>query len=234
MPLAFCPVLEDLYRHGAAVDEEGVLREADGLSTLNNLRIIRALMMELKPARTLEVGLAAGGSALTFAASHRDLGHEPIGQHVAIDPYQKNWNDLGKSLIERAGLGRYVEVIEEPSCTALPRLLAEAEAFDLAYVDGSHAYHEVMLDLYYVRHLLNDGGVVVFDDCASKYVRRLVHFVRHEIVSLREFDLRPFTPPSWRRTIAYALGRSQCVAFQKVRPPQDDEDWQCNRCRGWR
>ena len=44
-------------------------------------------MMEIKPKRTLEVGLASGGSALTLTASHRDLGSEPSRQqrHPTIE-----------------------------------------------------------------------------------------------------------------------------------------------------
>jgi predicted O-methyltransferase YrrM len=235
LSLAFCPILQELYSHNSAADAtNGTVRQALGLSPLNNLLIIRNLMMELKPKRTIEIGLAAGGSALTFAASHRDLGHTPCRQHVAIDPYQRLWYHLGKTLIARAALSDYVEIIEEPSRIALPLKLASQGTFDLAYVDGSHAFHEVMLDLYYVRHLLADGGVVVFDDCASKYVRRSIRFIRREIVSFREFDLTPFTKGSWRRAIAYALNRSQCVAFQKVQHPQSDEEWQCDRASAWR
>ena len=37
-----------------------------GLSTVNNLATIRPIMLELKPERTMGVGMACGGSALTF------------------------------------------------------------------------------------------------------------------------------------------------------------------------
>src|SRR5215475_2163326 len=120
MSLAFCPILDDLYRTGTAIDATGEQRSVTGLSTRNNLLIIRSLMMALKPSRTIETGLAAGGSALTFAASHRDLGYPPAHQHVAIDPYQRAFHHLGKTLISRAGLEQFTEVIEEPSCLALP------------------------------------------------------------------------------------------------------------------
>src|SRR5690242_6372292 len=125
--LEFCPVLADLYRTGGAVDATGVRREALGLSTPNNLALIRALMLHLKPRRTIEIGLAAGGSALTFASSHRDLGAAPTKQHVALDPYQGAWHRLGITLIERAGLNGYTEIIEERSCLALPTKMRAGE-----------------------------------------------------------------------------------------------------------
>jgi predicted O-methyltransferase YrrM len=225
--LDFCPTLAELYRTGGAEDASGVRREAHGLSTPNNIRIIRALMMERKPERTIEIGLAAGGSALAFAASHRDLGQEPCRQHVAIDPYQRAWHHLGKTLVTRAELGSFVEVIEQLSCLALPDKMRASERFQLAYIDGSHAFHEALLDFYYVRHLLDMGGIVVFDDCSTRDIRMLIRFIRTHMVSFKEFSLWHFHHlPRWKYTIAKHLDRLQCRAFIKVAAPQKDESWQ--------
>jgi predicted O-methyltransferase YrrM len=227
--LEFCQTLNDLYRTGNAVDSTGVTRSPGGLSTCNNLLIIRSLMLSRKPTQTLEVGLAAGGSALTFASSHRDIGAAPSHQHVAIDPYQRVWHHLGVTLLERAGLSEFVEIFHEPSRLALPTLLRSGRQFQLAYIDGSHAFHEAMLDFYYVRHLLSPGGIVLFDDCASSGVRRLIKCIRADIVSFREFDLRLFRPAGSskiRYAVARTLNKVQCLAFQKHSDPEDDESWQ--------
>ena len=53
--LSFCPELAQLVRSQRAVGRSG--RPFEGLaalSTLNNLNVLRGLMHELKPARTLE------------------------------------------------------------------------------------------------------------------------------------------------------------------------------------
>lgn len=229
MSLEFCPTLADLYRTGRAVDDAGVVRDAGGLSTANNLAIIRSLVLKLRPKRTLEIGLATGGSALTFAATHQELGARPDRQHVAIDPNQNEWwHNLGKTLIRRAGLDDFVEVIEEPSCLALPEKMRSGETFDLAYIDGSHAFQDAMLDFYYVRYLLNPGGIVLFDDCSTRDIRELLEFIRTRIFSFKEFDLVPFRPPggSFRYRVAKALNKVQCVAFQKISDPIDDASWQ--------
>jgi predicted O-methyltransferase YrrM len=226
--LAFCPVLAELYETGTATDANGVRRQAHGLSTPNNLAIIRGLMSELRPKRTIEVGLASGGSALTFASTHRELGAAPAKQHVAIDPYQRVWHRLGITLIERAGLAGYTEVVEEPSCLGLPAKMRAGEKFDLAYIDGSHAFHEALIDFYYVRHLLNEGGVVIFDDCEKADLKRLLRYIRRRIVSFKEIDLTPYRPEGERTRyrIAKLLGKAQCFAFRKVSDPEDDESWQ--------
>lgn len=183
-------------------------------------------MMILKPERTLEIGLAAGGSALAFAASHRDLGQAPTKQHIAIDPYQRVWHHLGKTLIEREGLEPFTRVIEECSCFALPDLVRSNEKVQLAYIDGSHAFHEAMLDFYYVRHLLDMGGVVLFDDCATPDIRRLIRHIDRHMRSVERFDLMPYHPNKVRRSISAMLGREQCIAYRKIADPKKDESWQ--------
>jgi hypothetical protein len=137
------------------------------------------------------------------------------------------WHNLGKTLISRAGLESFTEIIEEPSCLALPSKMRAQEKFQLAYIDGSHAFHEALLDFYYVRHLLTIGGVVLFDDCTTDDLRRLMRFIRKHIVSFQEFDLRPFrTMSGLRYKVAHAANKLQCLGFCKISDPQKDESWQ--------
>jgi predicted O-methyltransferase YrrM len=63
------------------------------------------------------------------------------GRHVAIDPFQlESWNGAGLRTLREAGVDELVEVIEEESQLALPRLVGEGRAFDLAFVDGDHRF----------------------------------------------------------------------------------------------
>src|SRR5437016_221917 len=87
--LSFSEVLLELVNSRRAIGRSGKIFENIGsLSSLNNLIMLRRLMMDLKPKRTLEVGLSFGGSCLVFTASHRDLGCDAARQHVALDPFQ--------------------------------------------------------------------------------------------------------------------------------------------------
>ena len=52
----------------------------------------------------------------------------------------------------------------EPSSLALPRLLEKGFVADAAFVDGSHRFHEVFVDLYFLQKLVRSGGLIVFDD----------------------------------------------------------------------
>lgn len=43
--------------------------------------------------------------------------------------------------------------------------MADGLVADAAFVDGSHIFHNVFVDLYFLRELVRPGGLVVLDDC---------------------------------------------------------------------
>ena len=224
MTLDFCPALDEIYRTRRAIGQSGrVFEGLTALSTPNNLLTLRALMMERRPARTLEVGLSFGGSALAIAASHRDLGHAPARQHVAIDPFQLEvWDDCGIAALSAAGLGEYTDVRRQLSSDALPALLAAPRAFDLIYIDGSHIFEDVFVDAYFSIRLLSRDGIVLFDDSGDAHVAKVLKFLRTNwapIVS--EVDLASYRTDggSLRYRIARQLGRTQLCAFRLIAPP---------------
>src|SRR5262245_9760494 len=114
-----------------------------GASTENNLHILANLICKLRPADTLEIGLGMAISALVIAHGHRLNEDGTTRTHIAIDPYQKELDDVGVVQIERAGLERYFSLIRKPSLVALPELLANGRLFDLIYIDGSHLFEHV-------------------------------------------------------------------------------------------
>jgi cephalosporin hydroxylase len=200
-------------------------RGVEALSTDNNLITLRNLCMRLKPQVTLEVGLGFGGSCLVFTASHRDLGREPKGQHIAIDPYESQvWDDCGLVATERSCLCRYLDFRAGPSSLELPKLISEGRQIDLVYVDGSHLFEDVFVDFYFVRQLLGDGKIVLFDDCSNPHVRKVLHFVRTNLAeSFMLFDLGPFREDKGR-SLKYRLaglaGHRQLLALQKTGPSE--------------
>ena len=222
MTPSFCPELDALYRTRRAVGRSGrVFDHVGALSTTQNVTILRALMMARRPSRTLEIGLSFGGSALAIAASHRDLQQPAERQHVAIDPFQSTvWDDCGREVLERAGLGGYVDVREAPSSTALPALLAE-RPFELIYIDGSHLFEDVFVDAYFCARLLSDDGVMLFDDCTDPHVAKALKFLTTNWQGVvAEVDLSPHRPDgqSMRYKIAKQLGKTQLRAFRRSAP----------------
>jgi predicted O-methyltransferase YrrM len=219
--LDFCPTLADLYKERRVIGRSGkVFEEVGSLSTPNNIVHIRALMMEAAPERTLEIGMAFGGSALTFAASHRDLGRAPLQQHTAIDPAQSShWDGAGRQNLERAGLAEYVEVIEKYSAFALPQLITEQRKYDLIYVDGSHQFEDVLIDFVFCHDLLNVGGLILFDDSTDSQVAKVLRFIESNYNEIYhpEALLKGSLKQRLKRRLARRLHKNQLTAYRKVR-----------------
>jgi predicted O-methyltransferase YrrM len=188
--------IEATYRRRSALDAAGNAIDLDPHSIgRDDGAGLRDLAATEQVASTIEVGLALGMSALFLCQAVLERG----GRHVAIDPFQqKSWNGAGLRTLREAGVEHVVEVIEEESQLALPRLVAEGREFDLAFVDGDHRFEGVFLDLYYMTRLVKPGGVVVVDDMWMPAVRTAVAYVEKNLAVTLEPDALP-NGFRWRR-----------------------------------
>lgn len=226
--LQFCPVLAELVQSRRTIGTSGkVFNGIGALSSRNNLLTLRRLLLALKPERTLEIGLSFGGSALVFAASHKDLGRTPGRQHIALDPYQKAvWDSCGLLAVERSDLSGYLDFRPAFSAFELPKLIESGEQFGLIYVDGSHLVEDVFVDAYFGMRLLMEGGVIAFDDSSTDHVRKVISFFRSNLRDLcTELDLSPYRRQAkWasrrRYQLARALGKVQLIAFRQIGPTE--------------
>jgi predicted O-methyltransferase YrrM len=125
---------------------------------------LRDLLIAEGVETVVEVGLAYGSSALAIGEALVSVGaRRPL--HVVIDPLQATeWSNVGWQLLRSAGLDTIARLLLEPSSMALPQLVAEGLTADAGFVDGSHRFHEVFVDLYFLRKLVRPGGIVVLDD----------------------------------------------------------------------
>lgn len=225
----FCPRLEKLFLEKEVRSTTGKSWHIGGVSTQNNLVAIRNVMLGLKPAKTLEVGLLFGGSAMVFAASHRDLGRAGEGQHIAIDPFQTTtWESVGLANLKEANLSSYVRHINDTSALSLPRLVEGGHSINLAYIDGSHLFEDVFVDFYFIGKLLEVGGTVMFDDSSDPHIRKVLRFVKTNFrKTFAPFDLNPYRVNqgrSFKYQLAGLLGKRQLLAFQKVGPSERSWD----------
>lgn len=132
-------------------------------------------MLAEKPRTVIEVGLAYGASALAIAEALVTL-DESDARHLIIDAYQDHFGGAGWDAIVAAGLADICTLLPRRSQLVLPRLVEEGVNADAAFVDGSHIFHNVFVDLVFLGELVHPGGLVVLDDCNWPSVATAVHY----------------------------------------------------------
>ncbi len=214
----------------------GAISQAEG-------ELLRDLVAEHKPKRTIEVGMGSGLSGVHICWGLLLAGGD--GQHTAIDPFQKgrDWKGMALDMRDHLGLTDLFDWLCEFSDAALPRMVADKQTVDFAFIDGDHRFETALIDFYYIDKLLPIGGVVVFDDADWPSVRRVVRFCerhRHyERLGGSAVEVGPLTRPwGWRfrkrRRQRYAgfgwppneanlPDLFESVAYRKT--ADDDRDW---------
>ena len=128
-----------------------------------------------KAAKTIEIGLAYGISALAICEGLIMNGSD-TKSHVALDPFQLGYSNCGLQLLTDAGMIDLVEFLSEKSEIVLPRFLSENRQFDFAFVDGSHKFDNVFVDLFYLGQLVRPKGIIFLDDYQIKGVATAASF----------------------------------------------------------
>ncbi len=143
-----------------------------------NLGYINMILKSFAPKRILEIGSFEGRSAVHFIEylwkTHKS------GSMTCIDPWTDYWElqgEMYRSLSEAEkkfdhNISLALEntnitftKMKGSSIKMLSKLVVEeSEPFDLVYVDGSHLAVDVFADAALSFHLLNSGGVIIFDD----------------------------------------------------------------------
>ena len=114
-----------------------------------------AFVRGFRPRRSLEIGVAQGGSALITTNAMEENG---VGVHVGVDPapnLKAAWNDLH---------GRF-KLVRGSSPEAIPEAREAAGGpFDFVLVDGLHMYDPARNDIAAVLPHLADGAYLLFHD----------------------------------------------------------------------
>lgn len=141
--------------------------------------ILRDILVAHGAHVVIEVGLAYGSSALAIGEALCLTGGTEVS-HIVIDPFQATaYDNVGWDALNAAELAAQTTFIGETSSLALARLVGQGLTADAAFVDGSHRFHEVFVDLYFLRKLVRPGGLIILDDAAWPSVA----------TALRYFDL---------------------------------------------
>jgi predicted O-methyltransferase YrrM len=158
------------WTRGHADDFDVITVPERDCDALRDLLIIEAVET------VVEVGLAYGRSALAIGEALVSVGaRRPL--HIIIDPLQATeWSNVGWQLLGSAGLDTIARLVQQPSSVALPQLVADGLTADAAFVDGSHRFHEVFVDLYFLRKIVRPGRIIVLDDHWWTSVRTAAHY----------------------------------------------------------
>jgi predicted O-methyltransferase YrrM len=174
---------DSLISSGTVLAPDGEVREIFPVAIGRHEGVaLRDVLIEERARDTFETGLGFAVSTLFICEGL--LMNGPGGRHVAMDPFQLDpspaahttYAGVGLRTLEEAGVRSMVEFHEEESQIVLPRLLEHARTFDVAFIDGSHRFEAVFLDLVYAARLVREGGVVFVDDAQLAAVRRSVEF----------------------------------------------------------
>jgi predicted O-methyltransferase YrrM len=208
--------------------------------------LIQRMIARVEPTTTLEVGMAYGVSTLYICDALTKL--SKAARHIAIDPYQsEHYHDVGKFNVREAGFDQTVQVIEQESELALPRLLSEGTRIDFAIIDGWHTFDHALVDFFYVSRMLRVGGVVILDDvdwdAIYKLVRYILNYPAYRMIAATGMPRRPRSMMGrLRRGLSYTVlarkflredvltrpwerGWGSCVALEKVAPDERPADW---------
>lgn len=143
--------------------------------------LLRDLLIAEGAKTVVEIGLAYASSALAIGEALVTVG-PPRPRHIMIDPFQESvWSNVGWELLCSAGLDSIATLMLAPSSIALAQLAAEGFIADAAFVDGSHRFHEVFVDLYFLRKIVRPGGLIVLDDHWAPPVRTAARYYEQNL-----------------------------------------------------
>lgn len=223
----YCPRLRDMLQSERADLANGESIPIHAASTPNNLRTIRHFILQEKPKATLEIGLAFGASALTILTSIAKASRSDFS-HTAIDPFQTSyWKSAAIYNIQAEGMADHFTLLEQDSALALPDLCKQGKKYGLIYVDGSHIFENVFIDFFYSCRLLENRGLILFDDCTDKHVQKVIRFIdKNYWPILQRINLPFVAKKSILKRFGNALGVSQLVAYRQIQDPP--REWYVN------
>ncbi|KAJ3707450.1 hypothetical protein LUZ61_011155 [Rhynchospora tenuis] len=128
-------------------------------SSPDETQFLGMLLKILNAKNTLEIGVFTGYSLLATA-----LALPSDGQIIAID-MKREYYEIGRPIIEKAGMAHKVDFREGPALPILNELVSEENNegnFDFAFIDADKVnylnYHERVLKL------LRIGGIIAYDN----------------------------------------------------------------------
>lgn len=213
---------------------------------------LQELFDDIKPEKSLEVGLAYGISAMFILEKHKEYNHNK-NSHIVIEPFP--WGGAAEYNIKKEGLFELLEIYYQKSHDVLPKLYQQNERIQYAYIDTTKVFDIVLQDFYFIDKLLDVNGLIILDDCNGQWpgVQRVARFI-NVLPHYGIFKTYDKSIKSIKRNIAEKVVRSlinavpfkdkfypssnfktdeelgldySCIAFQKI--GEDNRKWNWDR-----
>lgn len=211
---------------------------------------LQQLFDDIKPEKTLEVGLAYGISALFILEKHKEYNHNEKS-HIVIEPFP--WGGVAEYNIKKEGLFKLLKIFYQKSHDVLPVLYQQNERIQYAYVDTTKVFDIVLQDFYFIDKLLDVNGIIILDDCnggwpgvqrVARFINVLPHYkifktynksirsIKRKIVEkvvrslINSVPFKDMFYPSSNFKTDEELGLDySCIAFQKISEDSRNWDW---------
>lgn len=171
----------------------------------------------------LEVGSWAGGSAVTLGLALKK--YTDGGRLICVDPWRpyfdlsRNQEEVYQRMdraaregsilnlflhnIRACGLEDIVIPMRGQSREILP--LLKQEAFHLVFIDGSHSYEDVRIDLEGARRLVRDRGILCGDDLEVQLRDCPLDYTRAMAAEDRDYVPHPSSGAGYHPGVSLAL-----------------------------
>lgn len=190
-------VLKEILDTKKVFDENGKEYKLHSHTRPEQGRFLQELISEVKPDFSVEVGLAYGVSTLFICEA---IAANKKGMHLVMDPFQKDWQNIGLKNIKDAGFDNIVEFRPEYADKVFSELYLKNKKIDFAYLDGSKVFDVVMFNTYILNKLLNINGIIVFDDCIFPGIKKVVRYLNN-MPNFRIYKTHKKVDISWKRKI---------------------------------
>jgi predicted O-methyltransferase YrrM len=165
--------INELFKTKVVSDEAGVSYPLHSGIHQTEGELLHALITENKCSNSIEIGCAYGVSSLYICSAISQVGN---AHHTIVDPFQKEWKNIGVLNLKRAGFNSF-DLIEELSELALPALLKEKRKFDFAFIDGWHTFDHSLIDFFYLNRMMEVGGIIAFHDVDMPSINKLMRYI---------------------------------------------------------
>jgi predicted O-methyltransferase YrrM len=119
-----------------------------------------------KPKRILEIGVRYGYTGLVFVHAIKKLRGSPNVEYVGLDDESYHGGSNVRANANFQTVFPNVPMQARTWNTITMGLPPDIGTFDLIHVDGNHERRWAVSDLSLVWPILNEGGIVMMDDCS--------------------------------------------------------------------